>query len=256
MDSRIRFFISLFACAVITACVPNQYQENIEPVSLLNQSRAHIKTASVVIGLDPNNSNNFIATHQAAANQQGGFIGYLVTSAIASSVNDGLQQRATLMSPIKNAAIEFNFGSQYRKKLKQSMDQASWLNLKTITKAPSFQRYQAASLHHQYKEDAIIVSDIFYRMAEDFSKITFTSYVTIFPNNDTLKKLARKHFPEKEHPVLYQKMFTTDYRVQDRYSTPDQAAAIWASNDANMVRQALDKGISKISSLISKDFNR
>jgi len=255
MNSRIRFFISLFACAVITACVPNQYQENIEPVSLLKQSRAHIKTASVVIGLDPNNSNNFIATHQAAANQQGGLIGYLVTSAIASSFNDDLQQRATLMSPIKNAAIEFNFGSQYRKKLKQGMNQVSWLDLKSITKTPNFQRYQAASLHHQYKEDAIIVSDVFYRMAEDFSKITFTSYVTIFPNNDALKSLARKHSPEREQPVLYQKMFSTDYRLQDTYNSPDQAAAIWANNNAAMVHKAMNKSIGRLSNLITQDLN-
>jgi len=253
MCFRIRIFISLFACTVISACVPNQYQENIEPISLLNQSRAHIKTASVVIGLDPNNSNNFIANHQAAANQQGGFIGYLITSAIASSMNDEHQQRATLMSPIKNAAIEYNFGSQYRKTLKRNMSQIPWIDLTTVTKTPSFQRHQAASLHYQHKEDTIIVSDVFYKMAEDFSKITFTSYVTIFPNNDALKKLAKKHSPEKEQPVLYQKMFTTDYRLKDSYSTPDQAAAIWARNNARMVHKALDNGISKISRLITKD---
>jgi len=247
--------ITLCFFLTLSACVPNQYQQNLEPISLLKQSQSHIQSASVVIGLDPNNSRNFIPQQQVAANQQGGLLGAIIASAITNSMNNDLQAQAALMTPIKNAAIEYNFGSQYRQKLAKTIKKLKWFQLNSVTKTPEFQRANPEYLTHQFKGDSIIVSDVFYKMAEDFSKITFTSYVCIYPNNDMLKKLARKYSPEKEHPVLFQKKFSHDYRFEGQYYDASQAASNWAKNNARMVRRAFDKGINSLSNLIANDLH-
>lgn len=245
-------FVSL---TIISGCVNNVYTQHIKSISTLKATHSNIKSTRVVIGLDPNNSTNFIHQQHVNSSQQYGLLGALVESVIVRSINEDRYKQAKLMSPINSAAINFNFGSQFREQFEKSIKNISWLNTTSVEKSPNFQRFNIDYLSQEKTNDSILVSDVFYKMEPDFSKITFTSYVVLYPNKPKLKEVARKLSPDTENPVLYQNRFTYTYNFEESYTTPMLAAKGWATDNGGMVRRALENGIMHIASRIEKDLN-
>lgn len=240
---------------LISGCATNAYTQHIKPISTLKSSHTNIKSTRVVIGLDPNNSTNFIHQQHANSSQQYGLLGVLVESILVRSINEGRYEQAKLMSPIKSAAISFNFGSQFREQLEKNIKNVTWLKVTSVEKTPNFQRFNKKYLSQEKSNDSILVSDIFYKMEPDFSKITFTSYVVLYPNNNKLNEIARRSSPGSENPVLYQNRFTYSYNYGKNYKTPILAAKGWATDNGEMVRRALENGITHIAARIEKDLN-
>jgi len=255
VNKRTGIFTGIFVSLSIISCVPNSYNQQITPVSLLQKSRPHLKTTRVIVGLDPKNTNNFIAQQAGSSGQQYGLLGVLIESAMLNVINSDKQKQAQLMSPIRTAAIDFNFGSQFRGELAKKIRKVDWLKTSSVSKAPGFQRFNAGPIIHETEDDSVLVSDVFYKMEEDFSKMTFTSIVTIYPKKNALKVLAKKSDPESEHPVLYQNKFVYTYNYEKNYQSSHMAAQGWASNNAAMVHRALENGVINVTKLITKDLH-
>lgn len=245
-------FISL---TIISGCTNNAYTQHIKPISTLKATHTNINSTRVIIGLDPNNSTNFIHQQHVNSSQQYGLLGALIESVIARSINEDRYEQAKLMSPIKSAAISFNFGSQFREQLEKKIKNITWLKTTSVEKSPNFQRFNINYLSQEKTNDSILVSDIFYKMEPDFSKITFTSYVVLYPNKPKLKEMAKELSPDSENPVLYQNRFTYAYNFEENYTTPMLAANGWATDNGVMVRRALENGIMHMASQIEKDLN-
>ena len=239
---------------LLTACVNSPYRENMDPVPLLKAALPHITSTKVVIGLDPANSTNFIPQHQGSSGQQYGLVGVLVEAMVVRSMNDTIQVQQRLMTPIRSAAINFNFGSHFRERLENSISDIDWLHVDYVTKAPRFQRFSAEALQKESSEAAILVADTFFKMEEDFSKMTISAYMILIPNTPELKSIAgqQQEVKGEENPVLARHQFSVSYPLEGDFSNKQQAAQEWAKDNAAMVHRALENGINDLTQKIAE----
>lgn len=253
------FSLSKFAAItalplVLAACAANPYQGSMDPVPLLKAALPHITSTKVVVGLDPANSSNFIPVSQGNAGQQYGLVGALVQSMVERSMNDSIQDQQRLMTPIRSAAIDFNFGSHFREQLENSLKVIDWLHVDYITKAPRFQRFLPGELQKDASESAILVADTFYKMEEDFSKITISTNMVLIPNTPELHSIASQQQAVKgeEIPVLARRQFAVSYPVEGDFIDRQKAAQEWAKDNAAMVHRALRNGINDLTQKIAE----
>ena len=249
-----RLYLLVLVSLGVTSCaVTNPYNEQMQPVSLLQEAIPHIASTKVIVGLDPKNSMNFIPQHHVSSGQQHGLLGVLIESMIVRSMNASLDEKKRLMTPIRSAAINFNFGSNFRQKLENNIKDINWLNIKYITKAPRFQRFAAEGLMKESQETTILVADTFYKMAEDFSKMTITAYMVLLPNTPELHSIARKQLEIKGEkiPVLARHQYSVVYEFEGGFVNNQQAAEGWAKDNAAMVHRALETGVANLAKSIA-----
>ena len=247
--------VVLFVVIFLTGCA-TPHNMVLHPVSLLAAAKPHIESTRVIVGLDAKNSVNFIQQHNGSSGQQYGLLGVLIESMLVRSINEGVQDQERLMSPIRSAAIEYNFGSQFRKKIEDNLNGIDWLNISYVSKAPRFQRFQYKDLLKEAKESTVLVADSFYTMAADFSKITITSHVVMYPNNEALIGIAKSQLRSNAEPVLFQQTFSYEHVYEGVYSSAEEAARGWADNNGGMVARGLQTGVAGLANKIAQNIKQ
>jgi len=245
-----QFFIGLF-CLALCGCATNSPAGVGDNVALMLGMDNHLKSTRVIVGLDPANDVNVFVTPYGSSAQQLGLLGAVVESIVHRSIDAKRQSQERLMLPIRNALIKYNFGGQFRAELERGLQQVRWLNVTYVSKEPGYQRDNVDAILPQVTEDAVLIADAFYGIAPDFSRLTITAHVVIYPRNEMLKNLARRG--EELYPLLYRNRFVHEYALEGSYVDAQQAAAKWAEQDGAMVSRALRTGINDIVMRIAAD---
>lgn len=252
-----RNYISVLALIFLLSACASAPNAPLQSISMLESVRNQIKSTRVIVGLDPENSINFIPQHQLCnTNQQYGLLGAIIGSLIVNSLNSGIQNQERLMTPIRSAAIKFNFGSKFRENFEKNIKPISWLNIRSVSKAPHFQRFKSTSLLEETDASAVLVADSFYTMSADFSKITITSHVILYPNNPVLLGIAKQQIKDGKEPVLFQQTFTYEHAYEGVYLESENAAKGWASDNGAMIYRALDSGVTEIAKNIGQNLKQ
>lgn len=242
--------VALFG-SVLSGCVTNPYSDSGSYLAMMPGTGNHLQSTRVIVGLDPQNDLNVVPTPQANSGQQYGLLGVVVDTIVYRTMDATRQAQERLMLPIRNAAIQYNFGGQFRAELEESLRQVQWLHVTYVSKEPGFQRYKTESIMPEVTEDAVLISDTFYRMEPDFSKLTITAYVVMYPRNEFLRSLAKKD--QEQYPILYRNRFTYQYALESPYVDARHAAEKWGEQNGAMVKRALEAGIRDIVARIAAE---
>ena len=251
-----KLIICISTLIMTTGCVVQQkYWNDSAPIFMNETARPLISSIRVMVGLDYDSKMGppMIANQNSA--QQFGLIGLLVESAIVYNENDSIQMRQRRLTEINRATLEFNIGSQFREAVESTMKPIDWLNISYVVKKHDIKIHEIEKMVVDLEEDALLLIDNKYLMAEDFSKLEVLSYVAIYANEANLVKIAKDARPDEYPPTLYKNLFRFEYPYQGTYITADKAINGWSENGSQMLKNALSKSIENLVNQIVTDFS-
>lgn len=254
MNYRLSKIVSvLFSAFYLTGCLApqvaelrNPVRDDHEEISLLAHKDLKINSTHVAVGVQTNNSLGFTAPAQ----NQAGLIGFFVNAAILSGTNDDIQDQQRLIQPIRNAALEYNYGSKFRSAIKNSLQHVDWLKISYIAKYPELQKNNAEDMLNKNSDDTVFIIDSSYSFSDDFNSINVVCYAAMHSRN----KIQLNGEKEAVDDVLiYQKNFTYTHNLDQQFSNKSQAIQKWGDNNGHMLTQALNMAVTNIANRIAQD---
>ena len=217
---------------------------------MTKDAQSKIQSTDVVIGLAQEEIFAEIEKSNMTAASGGGLLFALIDASVNSSRTDDAE---TLISPIKNSLIEYNFPSEFETALSTELQRLVWLNtVKYQTKKP-YSPTDDDSVLTSASADIVFVFSTSYRFSPGFKSVKVSSAVKGYANTDELKSIAKKANPDVEKPLLYMNSFVFSQPLQGAYTDSTQASKAWGSNDAEQVKSALTLGVSELAKMITTD---
>ena len=249
---QLRYLGFVIVTSLVAVSCATSNTSNLAPVFMIEQARHQINSSLVVVGVNPHSAPSVIVP-SGNSGQSAGLIGVIVESVIVSGMNSDRDTQERMLVSIRSAAIEYNFGSHFRLALEKQITDIDWLNVRYVMKAPYLVRGRVAEFTKNSQDDALLVVDCDYKLADDFSKLTVTSNVEIHPLNEKLTMMAKSYHPLDDRPVLYRNTFSYDYLNQGDTTDVQKAAYWWGSENGAMLHKGLDVAINELSAIIVKD---
>jgi hypothetical protein len=244
--------LPLVLAAIGCAIAPQP--QAIDRVPLTSGARGQIKSMKVVVGTDAQAEQSRWVTQYAGSNPPGaGLIGIIVQTAVMSGLEANRIRQERAVAPIRDAAVKFNFGSHYRSVLEQALRTVQWPRTTSVLREPSLQLSNRQAHLWQMTEDALLISDAFYELAPDFSKLSVTSEVVIYPKQTSTDKSPAITYRDQPDAAvaLYRNRFRFEYHIED---TLDAAGAEkWSADSARTFSSAMNVGASEVVRMILLD---
>lgn len=247
--------IFLICCAglYLTACfapnvaeLRNPVQDDHEEISLLAHKDLKITSTHVAVGVQSNNSLGFTAPAQ----NQGGLVGFFVHAALMSGANDDIQDQQRMIQPIRNAALEYNYGSKFRSAIKNSLENVDWLKVSYIAKYPALQKNNAEDILNKNSDDTVFIIDSGYSFSDDFNSINVICYAAMHTRNKIQLVSEDENI---SRVIIYQKNFTYTHNLEQNHIDKNNAIRRWGDNNGFMLTQALNKAVTEIANRIAQD---
>jgi len=241
---------------ILIACVAPQKNWNyISPIFMVENARHKIGSTRVVVGLNADSRLGPPLVASGNSGQQGGLIGALIESAIVHGQNDTIQEKQRHLTEINNALLTFNFGSAFRQAVQDKVKPLEWLHVTYITKQQDFRIGDITRLLTSIDEDALLVIDCKYIMADDYSKLNVYTHVTLNPKRAELVKIAKQARPNDQFTVLYENLFKFVFPYDGTFLNPNDAIAGWSNNNGDMIHRALTASINDLTQQIISDMS-
>ncbi|WP_455222737.1 hypothetical protein [Kaarinaea lacus] len=217
---------------------------------MTKDAQSKIQSTDVVIGLSQEEIYAEIERSNTSAAVGGGLLFALIDAAIESSRSDDAE---TLVTPIKNSLIDYNFPSEFETALSTELQRLTWLNsIKYQTRKP-YTPNDVDSVIQAASADILLVFNTSYRFSPGLKSVKVSTAVTGYANSDELKAIAKESSPDAEKPVLYMNSFTYSQPLVGEYTDSEKASKIWSDNNAEQVRTALTEGASEIAKMVATD---
>jgi hypothetical protein len=233
--------------------VQQKYWGQVSPIFMNETARPLISSTRVVVGLDHDSRMGPPVIANGSSGQQFGILGALIESAIVHNENDAIQDRQRRLDGINKAALEYNIGSKFREAVEKSISPLSWLNISYVVKKHDVRIPEIERMVQTLDEDALLLVDNKYLLAQDYSRITVFSYVALYAKESTLAKIAKDARPYEDPPTLYKNLFQYEFAYDGVYTTENDALAGWSSNEGTMIHRALTASIDELTRQIVAD---
>lgn len=241
---------------VFTGCaVQQKYWGDTSPIFMNETARPLISSTRVLVGLDHDSKMGPPIVANGSSGQQFGLIGALVESAIVHGENNALQERQRRLTGINQAVLDFNIASRFRETVESTIKPIDWLNVSYVVKKHDVKIFEVEKMVNSLEEDALLLIDNKYLMAEDFSNFKVFSYVAIYANEKNLAKIAKDARPHENPPTLYKNLFKYEFKYDGTYTTPESALKGWSDNDGEMLKRAMAQSIDNLVNQIVTDFS-
>lgn len=253
----LKHILIILACTLTGAgcAVQQKYWGDVAPIFMNETARPLISSTRILVGLDHSSRMGPPLVANGNSGQQFGLIGALVESALVHNENDQIQARQRSLTTINKATLDFNIGSKFREKVESTMKPIDWLNVSYVVKKQQVKIYEVEKMVKNLDEDALLLIDNKYLMADDYSNIKVFSYVAIYANEKNLAKIAKDARPHEDPPTLYKNVFKYEFQYDGTYTTPESALKGWSDNDGEMLKRALTASIDELVNQIVTDFS-
>ena len=215
-------------------------------------AKGKIDSTSVVIGLHQQEINAEINPSNAAAATGGGLIGALIEVALDSA---SAKRAEAAVSPVRNALLDYDFGSQFETVLANELAGLPWLNAESVRTLYGFGPDEQAEAIRGANSEIVVVIDTLYSLSPDLDALKITTRVNAYPKDAELVEIAEKEYPNQDPPLLYRNAFTYSHELDLSTSSKEQAAEIWASDGGARIRAALAKGMLVMAGMIALDLD-
>ena len=206
------------------------------------------------IGADINNSN--MSTTLGAS---GGLIGSLVGSCIDSGIENSRTKKAALnVVSIRNALNGYDVGKTFADALHTELVQTEWLNKIQITGRYVSDASDLRSWVASISADAVLVTDMDYRMTPNFDGITIYVRASIRAHTPALAALgiAKDDLPAA---IYYNQLSIVVHPPippgATKFST-EEWIKLWLVDDGKPLRLALDNGFVEIAKMVAFDLKQ
>ena len=171
--------------------------------------------------------------------------GGLLPALVDCIIMDVRQNRADeAMVDLQKEIQSFNFRENVTDRLTKELQSTGWLNVKQV----HFVNDTSESLREAWvensKSDGTLISRFIWQLNPDFSVLTGTLYVEVFPTSPQLKKLVNCEDP-LETPIFKFNISATHSLAGSKESL-EENAALWAQEKGCYVRKALAGVIEKV----------
>jgi hypothetical protein len=238
----LRLFALLSVAAALSACVSTKPTRMAMP-QIVNDTRAD----TVLIGLYQRE----IQVDKPDVNGGGGLLGALIEG-IAESTMDKNRQKA--LSPIRDAAVEFDFERQYVEMLKNSLPKSLVREDAKYVISRDIEDYQNKSYELSGRNS--IFMGVRYAFDQNFNMLYVDASIGVGDNGWTRNKkgqLVSKYKSEKDWPGKVAFVGYSSYFPIEKFGGYEAGAAIWGANRGERLTKSLSVAVAEISDLINRD---
>ncbi|WP_455208662.1 hypothetical protein [Kaarinaea lacus] len=252
-DIQILFVVSLMLLSGCT--VQEDYRGKLIPDFVSEEAKQQINSTKVVVSLEQDKNLGIPVIAQRTSHQYYGVIGKLVESGMIRFENNLSEEHRRLLRIVDMAAFRFDTGVKFREAAESGLGSIAWLKVSSVINQTDLQIPDIDSMVQTQDEDALMLIDIRYLMAIDFSSITVFSDVSLYAHDETLIKIAKDTRPYEDPPTLYKKLFSYEFRYAGSYTTADDALNGWSKNEGEMVERAISESITDLMQQLVTDLS-
>jgi hypothetical protein len=170
----------------------------------------------------------------------GGLIPALIDAAITQARMNSAEKTVRV---VRDALGSYDFDKRALETSKSTIGSLSWLNVKDVsfTKETSIEKLKSTLA--QSSSPQLVVVAYGYTLSSDFSKLGVAASVSIFPKEAAASRMTASD-------ALYMETFSCVSSLPQPASDDDRNAALWAANDGQLARAALDDGLATVSELV------
>ena len=138
----------------------------------------------------------------------------------------------------------FNFQEKYRNRLTHAFQNTNWLRVKKVNYLVKLDDSAHEEIFRKANTDAVLTSKFIYKLNPEFTVLTGTLYVTVYPTHEKLKKLV-----SAEHPLdapIFKVHFSAAEQLPVTGASIEENAKYWAENNGQHLRKSLDSILNQI----------
>lgn len=148
------------------------------------------------------------------------------------------------MVDIQRALKDYNFQENLNGKLEHTLRSTDWLKLKQIKYVKEINDQTMAAAVKRGTSDVLLTSQFIYKLNPDFTVLTGTLYLTLYPVSAPFKKLAQTEEPLSK-PIFKMHVSATS-SLPSRHKSMEENGKIWAENNGESMKKALDTVINQV----------
>lgn len=227
----------------------------VSPIFMNETARHQIRSTRIVVGLNADSRMGPPLVANGNSGQQFGLIGVLIESAIVHGENDAIQDKQKRLAEINKAVLNYNFGSHFRQAIEDGVKPLDWLNVSYVVKQQDYKTGDTEKILRTLEEDALLVVDCKYIMADDYSRLFVYSYVALHAQQKDLVAIAKQARPYEDPPVLYKNLFKYEFPFEGTYTNEREAIKGWSDNEGEMIHRAMETSIKELTQQITSDMS-
>ncbi len=247
--------LSLFIFTTTFASCATSTQSTPARISLNHEAIPRIVSTDVFIGFgddEVNPSNTF----RLSKYTMGGLIPALIDLLIS---NSQAKERSNLVEV--REVLEGNKGKQeVTEKMKLKLQTIDWLKVKEVSLANSATNKMYDVYYSLSKASTVLFITAYYSFSENFRTLKITCSVKLFPKDAHLKSFALSWSDDEESSIrdnncIYKTIIEHDKPLGKEVADKEAAILLWSSDNASLLREAINSGISEIAEMIATDLS-
>jgi len=171
----------------------------------------------------------------------GGLAFALVDAAIMSHREECAEDA---LVDVQKEVQTFNFQEKYQNRLTQILESTDWLQVQRVNYLAEFNDAAHAEIFSKANTDAVLTSKFIYKLNPQFSVLTGTLYVTMYPTSPKTKKMVNAESP-LETPIFKVHVSATEQLPQTGESI-EENAKFWSENNGFHLRKGLENILNQI----------
>ncbi len=143
------------------------------------------------------------------------------------------------MVDIQKELKAYNFQDSFNPRLEHVLRSTDWLRVNQINSVPELNPQTLTNISKRATSDVLLTSRLVYKLNPDFSVLTGTLYLTLYPMSAHLRKLAETEQPLskpifKMHVSATSSLPSSDKSIEER-------GKMWAENQGYYLKKSLDE---------------
>lgn len=192
-------------------------------VPMSGGAKSKIDSTGVIIGLHQQEINAEINPSNVATATGGGLIGALIQAAVDTS---STKKAEAAVSPVRNALLDYDFGSEFATVLTNELAGLPWLNTESVKALYGFGQDEQAEAIRDANSAMVVVVDTSYSLSTNFDTMKIMASVSAYPKDPELVAIAEKEVPNQDPPLLYRNQFTYSHKLGVSDPSREQAAEL------------------------------
>lgn len=226
-------------------------------ISLNHEALNYINSTDVFIGFD---EHEIIPYNESKLSKY--TLGGLIPGVIDAVINysQAKEQSKPAVGYIRDAFEDSKLEQSFADIMKLNLQSVNWLKAKEISLANSSSNKMYDVYYSLSKENAVLFITTKYSFSSDFKILKISSSIKLFPKDDDLKSFAHSWSDSEDNPIndnncIYKNVIEHEKPLSKEVIDKEAAILLWANNNASLLREALNSGISEITQMIVTDLN-
>jgi len=226
-------------------------------ISLKHESMNYINSTDVFIGFD---DHEVIPYNESKLSTY--TLGGLIPGVIDAVINysQAKEQSKPAVGYIRDALEDSKFEQSFTEIMKLKLQSVNWLKVKEVLLANSASNKMYDVYYSLSKESAVLFITTRYSFSSDFKVLKNSSSIALLPKDNKLKSFAPSWSYNENNPIsdnncIYKNTIEHEKQLNKEVTTKEAAILLWANNNASLLRESIDSGISEITQMIATDLN-